>query len=198
MKVDLAGRQAVVCGGAVAILDAIATALAANGCAVARSEPDPTRPVPDILVVAEALKADDPAVPPGQTALLTRIGERMAERKAGRIVVLLSALAAVPARRFPDASVAAGAAMLGVRTLAMRLGPSVLVNAIGCGAIVGNDGVLRAGHASMLSHVPTGQSGAIDDIVHAALFLCDQKNSYMTGQLLTVDGGWSPGYGRNF
>ena len=129
---------------------------------------------------------------------LEGVGEAMAARGSGRIVLLLSATAAVPARRFPELSVAAGAAVLAVRTLAMRLGPSVLVNAIGCGAIAGPDGMLIAGHASMLTHVPTGQPGTVDDIVSAVLFLCDPQNSYMTGQLLTVDGGWSTGYGRNF
>jgi NAD(P)-dependent dehydrogenase (short-subunit alcohol dehydrogenase family) len=86
-----------------------------------------------------------------------------------------------------------------MRGLAMRFGPQVLVNAVGAGAIVDEaSGSFVAGAQAMLSHVPTGQPGAICDLVDAVLFLCDPMNSYMTGQVLTVDGGWSAGYGRNF
>ena len=36
------------------------------------------------------------------------------------------------------------------------------------------------------------------EAVAAALFFCDPLNSYTTGQMLGVDGGWAAGYGRNF
>ena len=41
-------------------------------------------------------------------------------------------------------------------------------------------------------------SRALDEVVAAALFLCDPANTYTTGQLLSVDGGWTAGYARNF
>jgi NAD(P)-dependent dehydrogenase (short-subunit alcohol dehydrogenase family) len=36
---------------------------------------------------------------------------------------------------------------------------------------------------------PAGRVGIPSDIVHAVLFLCDEKSSFITGQNITVDGG---------
>jgi len=36
---------------------------------------------------------------------------------------------------------------------------------------------------------PVGRVGNPSDIVHAVMFLCDEKSSFITGQDITVDGG---------
>jgi NAD(P)-dependent dehydrogenase (short-subunit alcohol dehydrogenase family) len=36
---------------------------------------------------------------------------------------------------------------------------------------------------------PVGRVGSVSDIVHAVLFLCDEKSGFITGQNITVDGG---------
>ena len=77
----------------------------------------------------------------------------------------------------------------------MRHGENVAINALALGAI-GEPAV--AGDSAMLSHVPLGRPGTIDEAVGAALFLLDPRNSYTTGQVLVSDGGWSVGYGRSF
>ena len=41
-------------------------------------------------------------------------------------------------------------------------------------------------------------ANADDEIAVAALFLADPENSYMNGHILTVDGGWTAGYARDF
>jgi NAD(P)-dependent dehydrogenase (short-subunit alcohol dehydrogenase family) len=46
--------------------------------------------------------------------------------------------------------------------------------------------------------VPLGRPGRIEEAVAALLFLADPMNTYTTGQVLTVDGGWTAGYGRDF
>ena len=195
MKIDLVGRRARLLGQH-PILQSIAAALRANGCEVVEGASGADDPVPDIAVGVEGLRPD--AAPAGLAGQIEELGQAMRQRGSGRLVLLVSAFAAVPSRRFPEASIAAGASALQVRTLAMRLGPTVLVNAIGCGPIADASGTLVAGDASMLTHVPTGEPGTAEDIIQAVLFLCDPMNSYMTGQVLTVDGGWSAGYGRNF
>lgn len=37
---------------------------------------------------------------------------------------------------------------------------------------------------------PMGRFGTADEIAHAVLFLCDDNVSFMTGNMLSVDGGW--------
>ena len=50
----------------------------------------------------------------------------------------------------------------------------------------------------MLDHIPLGRPAAVDEIANGVLFLVDPDNSYMTGHILTVDGGWTCGYARDF
>jgi NAD(P)-dependent dehydrogenase (short-subunit alcohol dehydrogenase family) len=37
---------------------------------------------------------------------------------------------------------------------------------------------------------PIGRLGKPEEIAHAVLFLCDDNVSFMTGAMLSVDGGW--------
>ena len=89
----------------------------------------------------------------------------------------------------------AGLASL-TRTLAMDLGPAVVVNAVSVGAYDAGDG----GADAALPQPYRRRSGrrALGEIVAAVLFLADPDNSYMTGHTLNVDGGWAAGYARNF
>jgi 3-oxoacyl-[acyl-carrier protein] reductase len=43
--------------------------------------------------------------------------------------------------------------------------------------------------AAILKQIPMGKFGAAEDIANAALFLASPSASYVTGQVLTVDGG---------
>ncbi|MDQ0473975.1 SDR family oxidoreductase [Labrys wisconsinensis] len=201
MRIDLDGRSAAIIGRETAVIRAAAAALAANGAATRHHDLAAGMPAPpDVLVVGHALEPE--AAPDDHRALISatdRLGEAMAERGSGRVIVLTTAMGLLPARRHGAHAVAAAAVVAAMRGLAMRLGPSLQVNAVGAGAIAGEaEASLAAGSEAMLSHVALGQPGTIADIVNAVLFLADPMNSYMTGQLLVVDGGWSAGYGRNF
>lgn len=83
----------------------------------------------------------------------------------------------------------------GQSAVAQAANPSSLHGADHALAAVPGNG---AGDDAMLSHVPLGRAGTPADIANAVLFLLDPLNSYTTGQILAVDGGWTTGYGRNF
>ena len=85
-----------------------------------------------------------------------------------------------------------------MRTLAMSLAPEVAVNALGAGAIGDGPAHLVSGDAAMIGHAAVGRAGTVEEACNVALFLCDPDNTYLTGQLLSADGGWAAGYGRNF
>lgn len=60
--------------------------------------------------------------------------------------------------------------------------------------------VVAAGERQHQTHIRarSARPGTTDEIAVAALFLADPENSYMTGHVLVVAGGWTAGYARDF
>jgi NAD(P)-dependent dehydrogenase (short-subunit alcohol dehydrogenase family) len=192
MEIDLAGAGVAIEGERNPIAEAAFASLLANGGHLAEAA------VADILLISCPLlpQAADADVP-DKLRSARRSAAAMAERgSGGRIVFLLSAVAGMPMRRQPAFSADMAGFMAGVRTLAMEFGPKVLVNAVGFGLFT-NESMI-SGDEAQLSHIPLGRPGTFAEAVAPVLFLCDPMNSYTTGQLLSVDGGWTAGYGRNF
>jgi peroxisomal 2,4-dienoyl-CoA reductase len=80
------------------------------------------------------------------------------------------------------------------RTCAVEFGPhGVRVNAIAPGAIGDTEGMRRlaSGDPETDARCPLGYVGAKADIANAVLFLCSDAASYITGQVICVDGGGS-------
>lgn len=91
-----------------------------------------------------------------------------------------------------------GAVLTVTKSMAKELGPEgIRVNAIAPGGIL-TEGALsqkgeqntRAGLREFMSRITLRRMGAPDDVARAALFLASDLSSYMTGSLLTVDGGY--------
>jgi 3-oxoacyl-[acyl-carrier protein] reductase len=127
---------------------------------------------------------------------------------SGRILQIASIAGLVPLR-LQCAFTAAKAGVINLtRAMALEFGPEgILVNAIAPGSILtqgteklfyGEDGAFRSSVAQMLAHIPLGRPGRPEEIAHAALFLAAPESSYITGHCLTVDGGWTAGYHREF
>ena len=93
--------------------------------------------------------------------------------------------------------VASKAAVVGyTRASAMELAPrGILVNAIAPGLI--DTPLLRALSperlAAQLALQPTGAAGLPEDVAHAVAFFASAQTSFVTGQVLFVDGGKSLG-----
>lgn len=128
----------------------------------------------------------------------------MVARGQGRVVNIASVVG-VAAMRLQSAFVAAKAGVIHLtRSMALELGPKgILVNAIAPGSVLtegtkalfyGEDGTFRAQMAGFMEHVPLGRPAHVEEIAQSILFLCAPENSYMTGHLMMVDGGWTAGY----
>lgn len=187
MQIDLKGQTVALVGDTNAIAEASLGALVANGATQGEA--------PNVLLVSLPLVPVDGLSVAPLLATARAAAVMMAASKGGRILFLVSAVAGMPMRRHPDYSMQMAAALAGLRGLAMEFGPQVLVNALGVGAI---GAPVSAGDEAMLSHASIKRAGAVEEIVDTVLFFCDPMNTYTTGQLLNVDGGWSAGYGRHF
>lgn len=190
MHINLNGELVGLRGEANSVVDAALEQLVAMGGLRASVEE-----VPDALLVSLPLVPDAGVDAHPLLAEARSLADRMAKRGSGRIVFILSAIGSLPTRRHPEYSVQMAAAVAGMRSLAMTFGPNLCVNAVGVGAI---GDPIEAGDLAMLSHASVGRAGTVAEVVDTILFLCDPMNSYTTGQMLNVDGGWTAGYGRDF
>lgn len=113
----------------------------------------------------------------------------MLGRHYGRIVQMSSVTGPVVGIAGSGVYAAAKAGMLGMtRALAIEAGGhGVTVNCIGPGWIEtesSSEAEIGAGR-----HTPLGRPGTPVEIGHVAVFLASEEASYLTGQLIVVDGG---------
>ena len=133
----------------------------------------------------------------------------MIHQGGGRIVNIASVMGVIGAR-LQCAFVAAKAGIVNLtRAMAIELAPQgILVNCVAPGSTLtdgtkklfySEDSLMRERTERMLSHVPLGRPGTVDEIAQGILFFVDPDNSYTTGHTLCVDGGWTAGgFARDF
>jgi 3-oxoacyl-[acyl-carrier protein] reductase len=66
---------------------------------------------------------------------------------------------------------------------------AVLPGRIGTDRLAEGYGGIEAAAAAAREEVPAGRLGTPEEVAAAAVFLCSQAASYVTGQALLVDGG---------
>ncbi len=130
-----------------------------------------------------------------QWILAREFGRDMLARGAGKIVFTASLLSFQGGITVPAYAAAKG----GIAQLTMALsnewaGRNVQVNAIAPGYIAtDNTTALQADaarNAAILARVPAGRWGSPEDLAGALVYLASPASDFVTGTVLTVDGGW--------
>lgn len=126
--------------------------------------------------------------------LLRAIAPQMAERGFGRIVGVTSLYAgrARGARAAYSVTKAGLEALL--RSVTMEYaGRGVLANGVAPGFV--DTELTRKNNspeviAALLERVPVGRLASVTEVADAVAFLMSERNTYITGLVLAVDGGW--------
>lgn len=127
--------------------------------------------------------------------IASKVAKAMIERRSGAIINIASIFGVVTkAGRNPYTASKSG--LIGVtKTIAVDLAPyGITVNAVSPGFVdteltrhvLGQDGI-----EEMQKKIPMNRLASVQDIVPAILFLCSEHNTYITGQNLVIDGGFT-------
>ena len=118
----------------------------------------------------------------------------MLENKWGRIINVSSMWGLCGASCEVPYSASKAAVIGFTKALAKELAPSgITVNCISPGIVDTemNSHLTEAEISDFLKEIPVSRMASPDEIAHCAAFLADEKSSYVTGQVLSCDGGYT-------
>lgn len=124
-------------------------------------------------------------------------GTKMMRKRYGRIVNISSIASVRGGRGQTNYAAAKGGANAFTRGLALELAKrNVTVNAVAPGMIETkmSEQVRNLAGDLILKGIPVKRYGQVADIANAVLFLASEEASYITGQVLCVDGGMTVGF----
>jgi NAD(P)-dependent dehydrogenase (short-subunit alcohol dehydrogenase family) len=120
-------------------------------------------------------------------------GRRMISREGGSLIFMTSLAGLDPFPGLGGYNVSKAGLIALTKTLAKELAPKIRVNAIAPGLIETRFSAAlfdnRQAYDQLIAATPLGRHGQPQDVVGAALFLASNAASYVTGQVLVVDGG---------
>jgi 2-dehydro-3-deoxy-D-gluconate 5-dehydrogenase len=130
-----------------------------------------------------------------QFVLSREFGREMVKRGSGKIIFTASLLTFQGGITVPGYAAAKGGIGQLTKALANEwAGAGVQVNAIAPGYIAtDNTQALRndpVRNPAILARIPAGRWGQPDDFKGAVVFLASAASNYVSGTVLTVDGGW--------
>jgi NAD(P)-dependent dehydrogenase (short-subunit alcohol dehydrogenase family) len=122
--------------------------------------------------------------------------EEMKKRKGGKIVNIASCGAILGFASLPHYCASKGGLVALTRQMAVDLAKyKINVNCIGPGAIitersqkVWEDEKTRKAWEEI---IPLSKIGEVEDLVEGVVYLCSEGSSYVTGQTIYIEGGWS-------
>lgn len=125
--------------------------------------------------------------------ILTQLVAPLMKEKGKGVIINTSSVAGAHAHHGTAAYVCSKHALSGLtKSMAWELGPEIRVNAILPGAIM-TAMVESVGGEAAVAHLKEGSPlkkvGRPEEIATAALFLASDESSFVTGQLIRVDGG---------
>lgn len=118
--------------------------------------------------------------------------EHMISRKSGSIINISSMWGKVGASCESIYSASKGAVNLFTKSIAKEMGPSnIRINAVAPGVIDTemNSWLQEEERKNLIEEIPIGRFGKSDDIGKIVCFLAGESSQYITGQIITVDGG---------
>lgn len=132
--------------------------------------------------------------------LTQAVAPAMQEQGFGRIVNIASGAGLRPSLTGIQAYTSAKHALVGLtKQISQDLGRfGVTCNAVAPGFVLSNPATLRqweaygpAGQAKLVEGIHTRRLGTAEDIANAVLFLASDRSGWISGQILSVDGGRS-------
>nr|WP_313530214.1 SDR family oxidoreductase [Anaerotignum sp.] len=116
----------------------------------------------------------------------------MVRNKAGSIINISSMWGEMGASCEAVYSASKGAINSFTKSMAKELGPSsIRVNSIACGVIETQMNACfdQEDRNTLIDEIPLMRFGTTEEVANLALFLADDNASYLTGQIITLDGG---------
>ena len=124
--------------------------------------------------------------------LMSLVSRIMARQKCGSIINMASMVGEKGSKGQLSYAATKGAVISATKSAAKELAENhIRVNAIAPG-MVGSDrfkAVLEEKFASKINDVPFGRLAEPEEVANLCLFLASDQSSYMTGQIIGIDGG---------
>ena len=124
------------------------------------------------------------------------VGKEMIKQRAGKIINIASILGLVGEKMVLPYCVAKGGVIQMTRALALEWAKyNIQVNALCPGYVLTDINAAELQKEKNFKYItgkiPAGRLGTVDDIAGAVVFLASSSADFMTGQVMTVDGGWT-------
>jgi len=153
--------------------------------------PDNLRTGNIVTTTSEDWAAQNNVIFEAALAIFRTLCPRMVEGEGGSIVSVVSTTAFTPTRGDRLAyAIAKSSLLILTKYAAQEFGPKVRANCINPGTIETHPGMAQTPEGkAIMPRISAGRRGTSEECVGAALFLASEAASYISGQVINIDGG---------